>query len=91
MTDITAGSLVRWTMCLNDPHQTVVVRGRVRTVHGRRFADVELGDAGITILLPYGDLTRIEPMPRGGEVIDMTARRRGKVVRIGGCDLGGAA
>lgn len=90
MNDITAGTLVRWTCCLNDPRETVVVRGQVVTVYGRRFADVVVSDAGITVTLPIADLKRIDPGPRASAMV-IPFRRR--TVNVGGFDLtpGGSA
>lgn len=84
MNDVTAGSHVRWTICMNDPRETIAIRGRVRIVEGRRLAYVDVDGGGKPVCIAYGDLTRIEPMGRIADVIDLASRRR---TVVSGCEM----
>jgi hypothetical protein len=83
MNDVVAGSQVRWTICMNDPRETIAIRGRVRIVEGRRFAYVDVDGGAKPVCIAYADLTRIEPMPRGADIIAFPSRRK-PIVDVGG-------
>lgn len=80
MNNVTAGSEVRWTICMNDPRETIAIRGKVRIVEGRRFAYVDVAGEVKPVCLPYGDLTRIEPMPRAADILAFPCRRKAEQV-----------